>query len=214
MIPRSRLVLRGALAAAIAVLGVLAFRNDRGRPADRRERRGSGRARACRGRGAAGRHRYEADCALPYERGARNDHHRYGRALSLSRPGERSRHPLRHRRRAHRFPVVGRRAGVPETGVAGLAPAVGNGRTAALSARFVAGGPGNPLGARAIYLGHTAFRIHGTNQPETIGHAVSSGCFRLDNADVIDLYERVQVGAKVLIRQSAHVSAAPSSRRT
>ena len=80
--------------------------------------------------------------------------------------------------------------------------------------QFVAGGPGNPLGARAIYLGHTAFRIHGTNQPETIGHAVSSGCFRLDNADVIDLYERVQVGAKVLIRQSAHVSAAPSSRRT
>ena len=80
--------------------------------------------------------------------------------------------------------------------------------------RFVAGGPGNPLGARAIYLGHTAFRIHGTNQPETIGHAVSSGCFRLDNADVIDLYDRVQVGAKVLVRQSAHAFAAPSSRRT
>jgi lipoprotein-anchoring transpeptidase ErfK/SrfK len=72
--------------------------------------------------------------------------------------------------------------------------------------RFVAGGPGNPLGARAIYLGHSVFRIHGTNQPETIGHAVSSGCFRLDNADVIDLYDRVQVGAKVLIRQSAPVS--------
>ena len=64
--------------------------------------------------------------------------------------------------------------------------------------RFMAGGPGNPLGARALYLGHTVFRIHGTNQPETIGHAVSSGCFRLDNADVIDLYNRVQVGAKVL----------------
>ena len=72
--------------------------------------------------------------------------------------------------------------------------------------RFVAGGPGNPLGARALYLGHSVFRIHGTNQPETIGHAVSSGCFRLDNADVIDLYDRVQVGAKVLVRQSAHVS--------
>jgi lipoprotein-anchoring transpeptidase ErfK/SrfK len=72
--------------------------------------------------------------------------------------------------------------------------------------RFMAGGPGNPLGARALYLGHTVFRIHGTNQPETIGHAVSSGCFRLDNADVIDLYDRVQVGAKVLVRQSAHVS--------
>jgi lipoprotein-anchoring transpeptidase ErfK/SrfK len=72
--------------------------------------------------------------------------------------------------------------------------------------RFMAGGPGNPLGARALYLGHTVFRIHGTNQPETIGHAVSSGCFRLDNADVIDLYDRVQVGAKVLVRQSAHIS--------
>ena len=69
--------------------------------------------------------------------------------------------------------------------------------------RFMAGGPGNPLGARALY---SIFRIHGTNQPETIGHAVSSGCFRLDNADVIDLYDRVQVGAKVLVRQSAHVS--------
>ena len=54
--------------------------------------------------------------------------------------------------------------------------------------------------------GDSVFRIHGTNQPETIGHAVSSGCFRLDNADVIDLYDRVQVGAKVLVRQSAHVS--------
>jgi lipoprotein-anchoring transpeptidase ErfK/SrfK len=70
--------------------------------------------------------------------------------------------------------------------------------------RFMAGGPGNPLGARALYLGHTVFRIHGTNQPETIGHAVSSGCIRLDNADVIDLYNRVQVGAKVVVKQSAH----------
>jgi lipoprotein-anchoring transpeptidase ErfK/SrfK len=68
--------------------------------------------------------------------------------------------------------------------------------------RFMAGGPGNPLGARALYLGNTEFRIHGTNQPETIGHAVSSGCIRLDNADVIDLYNRVQVGAKVLVRQA------------
>jgi lipoprotein-anchoring transpeptidase ErfK/SrfK len=68
--------------------------------------------------------------------------------------------------------------------------------------RFMAGGPGNPLGARALYLGHTVFRIHGTNQPETIGHAVSSGCIRLDNADVIDLYDRVQVGAKVVVKQA------------
>jgi lipoprotein-anchoring transpeptidase ErfK/SrfK len=69
--------------------------------------------------------------------------------------------------------------------------------------RFMAGGPGNPLGARALYLGNTVFRIHGTNQPETIGHAVSSGCIRLDNADVIDLYDRVKVGAKVVVKQSS-----------
>ena len=68
--------------------------------------------------------------------------------------------------------------------------------------RFMAGGPGNPLGARAMYLGGTVYRIHGTNQPQTIGHAVSSGCFRLVNDDVIDLYDRVPVGTKVVIRQA------------
>ncbi|MGQ0683075.1 L,D-transpeptidase [Bradyrhizobium sp.] len=67
--------------------------------------------------------------------------------------------------------------------------------------RFMAGGPGNPLGARAMYLGTTVYRIHGTNRPDTIGTAVSSGCFRLVNADVADLYERVPVGTKVVIRQ-------------
>src|SRR5919112_3269174 len=67
--------------------------------------------------------------------------------------------------------------------------------------RFMAGGPGNPLGARALYLGNTIYRIHGTNQPQTIGSAVSSGCFRLVNPDVIDLYERIPVGTKVVVRQ-------------
>jgi lipoprotein-anchoring transpeptidase ErfK/SrfK len=67
--------------------------------------------------------------------------------------------------------------------------------------RFMAGGPGNPMGARALYLGATVYRIHGTNQPQTIGSAVSSGCFRLVNADVIDLYGRVPVGTKVVVRQ-------------
>jgi len=65
--------------------------------------------------------------------------------------------------------------------------------------RFVAGGPGNPLGARALYLGGTAYRIHGTNDPSTIGKHVSSGCIRLTNEDVIDLYERVRIGAKVVV---------------
>jgi lipoprotein-anchoring transpeptidase ErfK/SrfK len=67
--------------------------------------------------------------------------------------------------------------------------------------RFMAGGPGNPMGARALYLGTTVYRIHGTNQPQTIGSAVSSGCFRLVNADVIDLYDRIPVGTKVIVRQ-------------
>ena len=66
--------------------------------------------------------------------------------------------------------------------------------------RFMAGGPGNPLGARAMYLGNTVYRIHGTNQPHTIGHAISSGCFRLVNADVLDLYERVPVGTRVVVQ--------------
>lgn len=67
--------------------------------------------------------------------------------------------------------------------------------------RFMAGGPGNPMGARALYLGATVYRIHGTNQPQTIGTAISSGCFRLVNTDVADLYERVPVGTKVIVRQ-------------
>jgi lipoprotein-anchoring transpeptidase ErfK/SrfK len=71
--------------------------------------------------------------------------------------------------------------------------------------RFMAGGPGNPLGARALYLGHTDYRIHGTNLPETIGQAVSSGCFRLVNDDVIDLFDRVSVGTRVIIKQAAQL---------
>ena len=65
--------------------------------------------------------------------------------------------------------------------------------------RFMAGGPENPLGARAMYLSGSVYRIHGTNAPSTIGQRVSSGCFRLKNEDVIDLYNRVKVGAKVVV---------------
>ncbi|HEY7232127.1 MAG TPA: L,D-transpeptidase [Pseudolabrys sp.] len=65
--------------------------------------------------------------------------------------------------------------------------------------RFVAGGPNNPLGARAIYLGNTIYRIHGTNVPESIGSHVSSGCIRMVNDDVIDLYGRVNIGTKVVV---------------
>jgi lipoprotein-anchoring transpeptidase ErfK/SrfK len=86
--------------------------------------------------------------------------------------------------------------------------------------RFVAGGPGNPLGARAMYLGSSEYRIHGTNDPTTIGKHVSSGCIRLTNADVSDLYNRVQVGAKVIVlpqsgpAQTAHHAPAPAGART
>ncbi|HET9903172.1 MAG TPA: L,D-transpeptidase [Xanthobacteraceae bacterium] len=65
--------------------------------------------------------------------------------------------------------------------------------------RFMAGGPGNPLGARALYLGNTLYRIHGTNDPSTIGTFVSSGCIRLLNEDIIDLYQRVTVGTRVVV---------------
>jgi lipoprotein-anchoring transpeptidase ErfK/SrfK len=65
--------------------------------------------------------------------------------------------------------------------------------------RFMAGGEGNPLGARALYLGNTLYRIHGTNQPSTIGTVVSSGCIRLANPDIIDLYSRVRIGTRVAV---------------
>ncbi len=71
--------------------------------------------------------------------------------------------------------------------------------------RWMAGGPGNPLGARALYLGNTVYRIHGTNMPQTIGTKVSSGCFRLTNPDVTDLYDRVPIGTKVIILQGPQV---------
>jgi lipoprotein-anchoring transpeptidase ErfK/SrfK len=68
--------------------------------------------------------------------------------------------------------------------------------------RSMAGGPGNPLGARAIDLHDAGYRIHGTNEPETIGNVVSSGCFHLENSDIIDLYQRVPAGARVVVKQA------------
>lgn len=66
--------------------------------------------------------------------------------------------------------------------------------------RYMAGGEDNPLGARAMYLGGSLYRIHGSNEPETMGAAVSSGCIRMTNRDVVDLYDRVKVGTKVIVR--------------
>jgi lipoprotein-anchoring transpeptidase ErfK/SrfK len=82
--------------------------------------------------------------------------------------------------------------------------------------RFMAGGPGNPLGARAMYLGSSEYRIHGTNDPSTIGKFVSSGCIRLTNEDVADLFSRVEVGTRVVVlaKNAPHLeaSAAPNVR--
>ena len=77
--------------------------------------------------------------------------------------------------------------------------------------RFMAGGPGNPLGARAMYLGSSEYRIHGTNDPTTIGKFVSSGCIRLTNEDVTDLFDRVSVGTKVVVlpKNAMHLVATP-----
>ena len=77
---------------------------------------------------------------------------------------------------------------------------------------YVAGGPANPLGARALYLGSALYRIHGTNQPWTIGGAVSSGCIRMRNEDVVDLYERVGNGTKVVVIWGPTRSARPDKR--
>ena len=70
--------------------------------------------------------------------------------------------------------------------------------------RWIGGGPGNPLGARAMYLGHTDYRIHGTNDPTSIGKHMSSGCIRLRNEDVKDLYSRVNIGTKVIVLPNSH----------
>jgi lipoprotein-anchoring transpeptidase ErfK/SrfK len=80
--------------------------------------------------------------------------------------------------------------------------------------RFMAGGATNPLGARAMYLGDTIYRIHGTNAPSTIGGRVSSGCIRLTNEDVIDLYGRVSVGSKVIVLPAERQERRAESRRT
>jgi lipoprotein-anchoring transpeptidase ErfK/SrfK len=77
--------------------------------------------------------------------------------------------------------------------------------------RFMAGGPGNPLGARALYLGNTLYRIHGTNQPSTIGQFVSSGCIRLINEDIEDLYNRVTLGTRVVVLPGGNRMHTPST---
>jgi lipoprotein-anchoring transpeptidase ErfK/SrfK len=78
----------------------------------------------------------------------------------------------------------------------------------------MAGGETNPLGARALYLGNTVYRIHGTNQPSTIGSFVSSGCIRLTNDDIEDLYNRVNVGTRIVVLPGSNPDAAALSQRS
>ena len=220
MISTSRFVLRGAMAAAIALLAstnsgmsavaqqvavttedgtnaddqaALAPSPDEERPADAETRQ-----------------------IVPFHTSEApgSDHRRYGRTLSLSRAAEREGNPLRYRCRTHWLQWSGvERVSQKQEWPDWRVPAAMIGRQPYLP-RFMAGGPGNPLGALVLYLGHTEFRIHGTNQPDTIGHAVSSGCIRLDNADVIDLYNRVKVGAKVVVKQSAYGPAPEASAKS
>ena len=86
-----------------------------------------------------------------------------------------------------------------QAGVAGLDPAAQMLQRRPDLPRYMPGGPENPLGARAMYLGGTLYRIHGSNEPETIGTAVSSGCIRMLNEDVVDLYDRVKIGTRVVV---------------
>ena len=83
--------------------------------------------------------------------------------------------------------------------MAGLDAAGADGAAPSRPAAPYGGRPDNPLGARALYLGSSLYRIHGTNEPSTIGHNVSSGCIRMMNEDVIDLYDRVPVGTMVVV---------------
>ena len=89
---------------------------------------------------------------------------------------------------------------IAQARMARLGAAAGNDRASTVPAALDGRRPGNPLGARAMNFGATVYRIHGTNAPETIGQAVSSGCFRLVNDDVMDLYSRVPVGTKVMVQ--------------
>src|SRR5829696_4873740 len=131
--------------------------------------------------------------------GWRRHRHRYVVEVPLSRRGRRQGAALRHRRRPPGLRMGRGEERQHEARMAGLAPAFRDAAAPPRSAALHAGGPSNPLGARALYLGSTLYRIHGTNEPYTIGQAVSSGCIRMTNDDVIDLYNRVTVGSKVVV---------------
>ena len=135
---------------------------------------------------------------------AGHDRRRYRRALPLLRAAGGQGDPLRGDRRRGCADLVGRRQGraARRNGRPGFRPEDILQRIEGLP-KFVEGGPKNPLGARGLYLfdgsKDTLFRIHGTNQPELIGEAISSGCIRMTNEDVIELYDKVKIGTPVVV---------------
>ena len=123
---------------------------------------------------------------------------RYGEHLSVSRARQWQGAALRHRRRARRFTWAGvEKVSRMEAWADWRPPEEMIDRQPYLP-RFMAGGPGNPLGARALYPGNTVYRIHGTNQPSTIGTFVSPGCIRLTNRDIMDLSTPMSMSVRVL----------------
>ena len=126
--------------------------------------------------------------------------------LPLPDPGQQHRAALRRRGGTRRLPVERAAQDHAQGGVAGLDPAAGDDRAPTLSPAFHGGRAGQSHGCPRALFGATVYRIHGTNAPETIGHAVSSGCFRLVNEQVIDLYQQVSVGTKVVVQNSLRTS--------
>ncbi|MGC4050740.1 MAG: L,D-transpeptidase [Paludibaculum sp.] len=145
--------------------------------------------------------------AARHRRGARHRHRRYEQQVPLLRRRQQPGDALRHRRRPRRFRLVRRGEDRPQGGMAELDAAGRDARREAKKGRILPvvqeGGEDNPLGARAMYLykggRDTIFRIHGTNQPWTIGLNMSSGCIRMMNKDVEHLYDRADIGTKVIV---------------
>ena len=123
------------------------------------------------------------------------------RTSAVLRAGRRQGRALRRWRRASRLSVGRSAFRHHEAGMAGLAPAGCDAQAPPGSAPPHGRRPGEPARARALYIGSTIYRIHGSNEPETIGEAVSSGCIRMTNEDVTDLYSRAKVGARVVVQR-------------
>ena len=154
--------------------------------------------------GAISRFQARQDRQLPDQVSSRLGHCENQGACALLRPRQRQGGEIRGRHPQEGLRMVGRAQGEPEGEVAGLEPACGDAQAQARTSRLYGGRPDNPLGARAIYLGCSLYRIHGTNEPSSIGKAASSGCIRMLNADVSELYAHVKHGRVCVICRRDH----------